>query len=54
MELVVPKINFNPEGQSLYASKFITNKRWVYMREDIVRSNSSKSRTGTFKITSGI
>ena len=54
MELVVPRINFNPEGQSLYASKHITNKKWVYMREEIVRSNSSTSRTGTFRITSGI
>ena len=54
MELVAPLINFNPEGQSLYASKYITNKKWVYMREEIVRSNSSRSRTGTFRITSGI
>ena len=54
MQLYVPRITFNSEGQSLYASKFITNKKWTYLREDVLRSNSSSQRTGHFNITSGI
>ena len=54
MQLLVPRITFNSEGQSLYASKYITNKKWVYLREYIMRSNSSQQRSGHFNITSGI
>ena len=54
MQLFVPRITFNSEGQSLYASKYITNKKWTYLRENIMRSNSSQQRSGHFNITSGI
>ena len=54
MQLLVPRITFNSEGQSLYASKFIANKKWTYLREEIMRSNSSQQRSGHFNITSGI
>ena len=54
MQLFVPRITFNSEGQSLYASKYITNKKWTYLRENIMRSNSSLQRSGHFNITSGI
>ena len=54
MQLMVPRITFNSEGQSLYASKFIANKKWTYLREEIQRSNSSMQRSGHFNITSGI
>ena len=54
MQLIVPRITFNSEGQSLYASKYITNKKWTYLREEIMRSNSTHQRTGHFNITSGI
>ena len=42
MQLYVPRITFNSEGQSLYTSKYITNKKWTYLREEIMRSNSSR------------
>ena len=54
MQLLVPRITFNSEGQSLYASKYITNKKWIYLREEIMRSNSSRQKSGHFNITSGI
>ena len=54
MQLLVPRITLNSEGQSLYASKYITNKKWIYLREVIMRSNSSQQRSGYFNITSGI
>ena len=54
MQLLIPRITFNSEGQSLYASKFIANKKWTYLREQIQRSNSSQQRIGYFNITNGI
>ena len=54
MQLMVPRITFNSEGQSLYASDYIANKKWTYLREEIQRSNSSQQRSGYFNITNGI
>ena len=54
MELIVPRITFNSEGQSLYMSQFLKPHKWVYLRENIERSNSSTQRSGHFQITSGI
>ena len=54
MELIVPRITFNSEGQSLYMSQFLKPHKWVYLRENIERSNSSTQRSGNFQITSGI
>ena len=54
MQLYVPRITFNSEGQSLYVSKHIMNKKWTYLREEVMRSNSSSQRSGHFNKTSGI
>ena len=54
MQLLIPRITFNSEGQSLYASDYIANKKWTYLREEIQRSNSSQQRSGYFNITNGI
>ena len=54
LQLIVPRITFNSEGQSLYMSKYLKPYKWVYLRENIERSNSTTQRTGHFKISSGI
>ena len=54
LQLIVPRITFNSEGQSLYMGKFLKPHKWTYLRENIERSNSSRQRTGHFKISSGI
>ena len=54
LQLIVPRITFNSEGQSLYMSKFLKPYKWTYLRENIERSNSTKQRSGHFKISSGI
>jgi len=54
MQLIVPRITFNSEGQLSYTSNFITNKKWTFLKEEIMRSNSSKQRSGHFNISSGI
>ena len=54
LQLIVPRITFNSEGQSLYMSKFLKPYKWSYLRENIERSNSTTQRVGHFKIYSGI
>ena len=54
LQLIVPRITFNSEGQSLYMSQFLKPYKWTYLRENIERSNSTTQRSGNFKISSGI
>ena len=54
LQLIVPRITFNSDGQSLYMSKFLKPYKWTYLRENIERSNSMTQRAGHFKISSGI
>ena len=54
MQLSIPRITFNSNGQSLYMSEYLKPRKWTYLRENVERSNSSQQRTGNFKITSGI
>ena len=54
LQLIVPRITFNSEGQSIYMSKFLKPYKWSYLRENIERSNSTTQRAGHFKISSGI
>ena len=54
LQLIVPRITFNSDGQSLYMSKFLKPYKWMYLRENIERSNSTTQRSGHFKISSGI
>ena len=54
MQLYVPLITFNSEGQSSYMSQYLKNHKWTYLRENIGRSNSSQQRAGHFRISSGI
>ena len=53
-ELWVPRISFTAEGQTQYISKYLKPHKWTYLREIIMRSNSTQNAGGTFKITSGI
>ena len=54
LQLIVPRITFNSEGQSIYMSKFLKPYKWSYLRENIERRNSTTQRAGHFKISSGI
>ena len=53
MQLFVPRIVFNSEGQSLYMSQYLKPHKWTYLRENIARSNSTQQRSGHFTISSG-
>ena len=54
MQLYVPRITFNSEGQSSYMSQYRKTHKWTYLRENIERSNSSRQRSGHFRISTGI
>ena len=56
MQLIVPRITFNSEGQTLYLDRFVKkeSQKWSYLKEQIYRSDSSQQRVGTFKISSGV
>ena len=54
MQLFIPRITFNSDGQSLYMSEYLTARKWSYLRENVERSNSSQQRSGNFKISSGL
>ena len=53
MQLVVPQITFNAEGQSLYASTYLKPQKWTYLKETVSRSNSTQDQTGNYVINSG-
>ena len=54
MQLYVPRITFNSEGQSSYLSQYLKNHKWTYLRENIDISNSSRQKAGHFRISTGI
>ena len=54
MQLIVPRIAFNSDVQKLYMDQYRKPYKWVYLRENIERSNSTQNRAGNFKISSGI
>ena len=56
MQLVVPRITFNSEGQTLYLDRFVKkeSQKWTYLKEQIYRSDSTRQRIGVFKISSGV
>ena len=53
-KLWVPRIIFTPEGESQYMSKYLKPHKWTYLKEMVARGNSTRQKTGTFKISSGI
>ena len=54
MQLIIPRITFNSEGQELYMSTYLRPHKWTYLRENIETSAVTKQRSGNFRITSGI
>ena len=54
MQLYVPRITFNSEGQSSYMSQYLKTHKWTYLGENNERSNSSRQRAGHFRISTGI
>ena len=54
LQLFVPRLVFNSEGQKLYAENYLKPYKWTYLNEVVERSNNSQQQTGQFRITNGI
>ena len=54
LQLFVPRLTFNSEGQKLYADNYLKPYKWTYLNEVVERSNNGQQQTGQFRITNGI
>ena len=53
-QLIVPRIVFNADGKSLYASKYLDTRKWTYLRELVERGNSTQQQTANFRVSTAI
>ena len=44
LELFVPKLTFNSEGQKLYMENYLKPYKWTYLNEVVERSNNTQQR----------
>ena len=54
LQLFIPRITFNSEGQKLYMENYLKPYKWIYLNEVVERSNNSQQQTGHFRITNAI
>lgn len=54
LQLIVPRLLFNSEGQKLYMNEYWDTRKWTYLRENIEASNSTQQRTGSFRISTEV
>ena len=54
LQLFVPRLTFNSEGQKLYIDNYLKPYKWTYLNEVVERSNNGRQQTGQFRITNGI
>ena len=54
LQLFIPKLTFNSEGQKIYIEKYLKPYKWVYLNEVVERSNNRQQQTAQFRITNGI
>ena len=54
LQLFVPRMIFNAEGQKLYLENYLKPHKWTYLTETTYNQNMGTQRTGTFRLTNGI
>ena len=54
LQLFVPKMIFNAEGQKLYLENYLKPHKWTYLTETTYSQNMGQERTGNFRLTNGI
>ena len=54
LQLFVPRLVFNSEGNKLYMSDYLKPYKWTYLAEEIQNANPTNQRSGHFRITNGI
>ena len=54
LQLFVPRLVFNSEGQKLYMENYLKPYKWTYLKETVFTYNLSTQNSGHFRITNGI
>ena len=54
LQLFVPRLVFNSEGQKCYMENYLKPYKWTYLKETVFTSNLSTQNSGHFRITNGI
>ena len=54
LQLFVPRLVLNSEGQKLYMENYLKPYKWTYLNENVSNSLRSKQSTGHYRITNGI
>ena len=54
LQLFVPRMIFNAEGQKLYLENYLKPHKWTYLTETTYSENMRTQDRGTFRLTNGI
>ena len=54
LQLFVPRLVFNSEGQKLYMENYLKPYKWTYLNETVYTYNPTTQNSGHFRITNGI
>ena len=54
LQLYVPRMTFNSEGQKLYLENYLKPHKWTYLTETTYNQDMRNQRTGNFRLTNGI
>ena len=54
LQLYVPRMIFNSEGQKLYLENYLKPRKWTYLTETTYNQDMRTQRTGNFRLTNGI
>ena len=54
LQLFVPRLVFNSEGNKLYMGEYLKPQKWTYLKEVVERNLAGNTRTGSFRITHSI
>ena len=54
LQLYVPRLMFNSEGQKLYLENYLKPHKWTYLTETTYNQDMRTQRPGNFRLTNGI
>ena len=54
LQLFVPRMVFNSEGQKLYLENYLKPYKWTYFKETVYTNNPTTQSSGHFRITIGV
>ena len=54
IQLFVPRLVFNSEGQKLYMENYLKPYKWTYLKDTVSANNVTTQSSGHFRLTNGI